>query len=243
MKSLKNPQKNLGLPQHNLKQDEPMRWNSSLYLIQSIVEQKMAIAAYGTDGSIPVLIASQLDIAAKVINILKPIEEITKNISAEATSISQVIPLVRALSKVLEEEVEDTGIHSMKSKMLSWLCLCSRFDDVEDQDFLVLATLLDPQYKDRFFSSRSSHQFCKSLLVGEYLHTIEPAAKRVASDVEEEECSISKLWGCLSEILQESDHRSRSAPTEGPTSGECVEASEPEVDQCYIARFQERKPF
>jgi len=94
----------------------------------------MAIAAYGTDGSIPVLTASQLDIAAKIINILKPIEEITKNISAEATSIPQVIPLVRTLAKVLEEEVEDNGICSMKSKMLS-----SWFDDVEDQDFLVLA--------------------------------------------------------------------------------------------------------
>jgi len=111
---------------------------------------------------------------------------------------------------VLEEEVEDTGIRSIKSKMLS--SLCSRFDDVEDQDFLLLATLLDQQYKDRFFSSRLSRRFGKSLLVGEYLHTeeeieiSEPAAKRVASDVEEEESS----WGCLSEILQESDHNSQS---------------------------------
>ena len=35
---LKEIQKNLGLPQHNLKQDEPTRWNSSLYMIQSVVE-------------------------------------------------------------------------------------------------------------------------------------------------------------------------------------------------------------
>ena len=72
-------------------------------MIQSVVEQKMAIAAYGADGSIPVLTASQLDIATKVINILTPIEEITRNISAETASISQVIPLVRALTKVLEK--------------------------------------------------------------------------------------------------------------------------------------------
>ena len=37
----KDIQKNLSLPLHNLKQDEPTRWNSSLYMIQSIVEQKM----------------------------------------------------------------------------------------------------------------------------------------------------------------------------------------------------------
>ena len=52
-------------------------------MIQSVVEQKMAIATYGTDGSIPILSASQLDITTKVINILTPIEEITRNISAE----------------------------------------------------------------------------------------------------------------------------------------------------------------
>jgi len=88
----------------------------------------MAFAAYGADGSIPVLTASLLDIAAKVINILSLYKEITRNISVEATSISQVIPL---LAKVVQEE---TCIHSMKSKILS--SLHSRFDNVEEQDFL-----------------------------------------------------------------------------------------------------------
>ena len=37
---------------------------------------------------------------------------------AEAASISQVIPLVRAFTKVFEKEVEDTGVHSMQNKML-----------------------------------------------------------------------------------------------------------------------------
>jgi len=159
---------------------------------------KKAIAAYGADGSIPVLTASQLDIATKVINILSPIEETTKNISAESASILQVIPLVKALMKVLEKEVEDTGVRSMKNKMLD--LLHSKFDDIKDKDFLVLAILLESRYKDKFFSSGSSRQFGKTLLVVKYLHTKEeieefkPAVKRVAS--EEEESSTGKLWGC-----------------------------------------------
>jgi len=47
-------------------------------MLESIMEQKMALAAYGSDGSITVLTSTQLDIATKVINILSPIEEITK---------------------------------------------------------------------------------------------------------------------------------------------------------------------
>ena len=45
-------QASLNLPQHRLKQDEPTRWNSSLYMLQSIIEQKMAIAAYGSENNI-----------------------------------------------------------------------------------------------------------------------------------------------------------------------------------------------
>ena len=42
-------QHNLNLPQHRLKQDEPTRWNSTLYMLQSIAEQKMALAAYSSE--------------------------------------------------------------------------------------------------------------------------------------------------------------------------------------------------
>ena len=37
---LRKIQQNLNLPQHQLKQDEPTRWNSTLYMLQSIAEQK-----------------------------------------------------------------------------------------------------------------------------------------------------------------------------------------------------------
>ena len=120
-------------------------------MVQSLVKQKIAIAAYGAHKSIPVLTASQFDIAAKIINILTPIEQITRNISTETALIWQAISNIRALAKVLEE-VEDTSIRAINNKLLC--SLRSKFDDAEDQEFLVLAMLLDPRYKDRFFSSK-----------------------------------------------------------------------------------------
>ena len=47
-------------------------------MLQSVVEQIMSMGAYGSDGFIPVLTATQLDIANKVINVLSPVEEVTK---------------------------------------------------------------------------------------------------------------------------------------------------------------------
>lgn len=42
---LKEIQQSLGIPQHHLKQDEPVRWNSTLHMLQSVLKQKMALVA------------------------------------------------------------------------------------------------------------------------------------------------------------------------------------------------------
>ena len=68
----------LKLPEHHLEQDEPTRWNLSLYMLQSVMEQKMALAAYGSDRSTTVLTSMQLDIATKVISILSPMKKSLK---------------------------------------------------------------------------------------------------------------------------------------------------------------------
>ena len=44
----------------------------------------------------------------------------------------------------------DCGIRTMKSEMLD--SLNRRYGDAESNETLVLATLLDPRFKDKFFS-------------------------------------------------------------------------------------------
>ena len=61
----------------------------------------MSLAAYESDGTIPVLMSAQLDIANKVINILSPVEKVTRSISEDKACISVIIPLVRGLRKTL----------------------------------------------------------------------------------------------------------------------------------------------
>ena len=198
-------QESLNLPRHRLKWDEPTRWNSSLYMLQSIIEQKMAIAAYGSENDM-VLSQTQLDLANKVIKVLEPIEEITKSVSEELACISVVIPLIRALTKTLGQDDEDHGMHRMKAEMLR--SIDRRFADVEEKEVLVLATIMDPRFKDKFFSSVVSRQNTKKMLLDECARVrendpcyslAEPPSKRPANDE-----TTSKLWGCLTEILSES---------------------------------------
>ena len=77
---LKEIQQNLGLPAHSLKQDEATRWNSSLEILKSVVEQNMALAAYATEGSIPVLTTFNLEIALLFCLLLKKLQRMCQKI-------------------------------------------------------------------------------------------------------------------------------------------------------------------
>ena len=143
-------QQSLGIPQHKLKQEVATRWNSTLYMYQSILEQKMALAAFSAEnGSIQQLSAHQLGLVKKCVDILSPIEEVTCSISAELASISIVIPYIRVLKRTLEMNEDDSGVRTMKGQILH--SLKSRFAGIEEREELALATMLDPRFKDKFF--------------------------------------------------------------------------------------------
>ena len=126
----------LDIPKHKLQQDEPTWWNLTLFMLSSIYEQKMALAAYATEhGGITMLNSHQLEIVQKLISLLQPIEELTKMISTNSACISAVIPLVRIL-EMLNKHDDDAGIRTMKSEILS--SLESRLNCIEQIEELCL---------------------------------------------------------------------------------------------------------
>ena len=213
---LQKIQASLGLPQHRLPQDVSTTWNSSLYMLQAIIEQKMAIAAYSSEYRIPQLTATQLEIAAKVIEVLEPFEEITKAVSSNASTISLVIPFVRMLHRTLKEQHNDKGIQSMKDEILK--SLQKRFSDITDNYSLVLATLLDPRFKDKFFSDTSERSFARGLLQ-EKCHELLLETKSDPDSCAEDTCPPSPkrpqslLWRSFSDILKETGSCSASSKT------------------------------
>lgn len=147
--------------QHRLKQDEPTRWNSTLYMLQTIKEQTMALAAHATEYAILQLTPNQLDLTSKIIAALHPIEKITKSVSTDASA-SLIIPFIRILRRTLEDHEDDCGIRTMKREMLS--SLNRRYIAVEANAPLVLATILDPRFEDKFFSGATERANARELL-------------------------------------------------------------------------------
>ncbi|KAJ8353116.1 hypothetical protein SKAU_G00206830 [Synaphobranchus kaupii] len=117
---LEDIQNELGMPIKRLQQDVSTRWNSTFYMIQSLVEQKRALGAYAADFDLPVtLTAHQWGILENMIALLAPFEQLTRDISCAEASAADVIPAVVALTRLLGRRSDsDSGVQTAKSTLL-----------------------------------------------------------------------------------------------------------------------------
>ncbi|XP_068094507.1 zinc finger BED domain-containing protein 6-like [Hyperolius riggenbachi] len=104
--SLKLLQRRHNLPQHRLISDCPTRWNSTLYMLQRLWEQRMAVRIYlsetaSSNLSLDYITGDQWEQIGQVCQVLQPFEQATKLVSMENCSISQVLPLIFMLDKML----------------------------------------------------------------------------------------------------------------------------------------------
>ena len=219
--NLKRIQDSLNIPQHKLKLDVATRWNSTLYMFESVLEQKMALAAYCTEtGCIQQLTPHQLELMRKCVDILSPIEEITHSISADLASISIVIPYIRILTRTLEKNENDSGIRTTKGELLK--SLKSRFAGIEEREELCLATLLDPRFKDKFFSGNIIRATVKEILVDKMsslVTTSENAAEELGPSQPKRTCPLKStvLLDVILEIITDSNSDTLSTTTEVET--------------------------
>ena len=86
--------------------------------------------------------SQELELGTKVVFVFSPIEEVTNSISADAASISVVLPFVHILSKAFSKHHDDHGDCTMKRKMNA--SLERRFSDAKENENLLIATILDP---------------------------------------------------------------------------------------------------
>ena len=114
----------------------------------------------------------QWELMDKLVALLEPFEEITRQISSEDATLADVIPVVTALQMTLERHDNDSGVQTMKSVLLS--DIKNRFTDMYDQLLFVVATVVDPRYKLKFFSDAQQHSVTQ-LLITEVRRIATPA--------------------------------------------------------------------
>ncbi|KAK7933306.1 hypothetical protein WMY93_004202 [Mugilogobius chulae] len=146
-----------------LQQDVSTRWNSTFYMLRSLLQQKRALAAYGVDHSLPTLNPMQWSLIENMLTILDPCEQLTRDICKATSTTADVIPAVQALKRLLHKTVAtDHGVKTSKTTLLE--SINTRFNHVDDEPLYFLATILDPRYKDRYFTSATKQQAKKLVL-------------------------------------------------------------------------------
>jgi len=81
---LRDIQQELGLKTMMLQQDVATRWNSTFYLMKSLLDQKRALGVYGADHELPAcLSAYQWGLVENMTTLLTPFEQLTREISSQ----------------------------------------------------------------------------------------------------------------------------------------------------------------
>ena len=208
-------QEQLGLPKHLLIQDVSTRWNSSFYMLQRLIEQKRAITVTSTECQPPSeLRTQQWTLAEKVVKTLVVFEEATREVSGNYASASVIIPIIITLKRALTMEEDDEGITRMKRGMLK--SLQDRYEDVEQNSLCALATVLDPRFKLRVFSSAGNAAHARMLLTTECEEVLSNSVSSRSSPNHQPQCKRQKsenttsstLWNIFNEMMDEPEESS-----------------------------------
>lgn len=149
-------QEKLNQPKLKMIQECVTRWNSTLYMLERVLKNKDSLCLYAsTNNKISQLTSEEWITVEKLITLLRPFEEITKELSAANISISSVIPLLATLQKVIDEF--DTSNECMENINLVFKEeMCHRFSHLENDILFATATFIDPRYKWKFFKHPST---------------------------------------------------------------------------------------
>ncbi|GFY39790.1 vesicular integral-membrane protein VIP36 [Trichonephila inaurata madagascariensis] len=134
------------------------RWNSVFYQLERFVELSEIIAPIllKYPKSPAMLTAQQLEVVKDIVNILRPLEVITKEISGEDYfTASKIIPIVSCLNETYNTMKTSTDIGA-KIRTLIVDGLKKSFGSVEQVHLLAAATILDPRFKKIHFADQEA---------------------------------------------------------------------------------------
>ncbi|EYB87034.1 hypothetical protein Y032_0269g820 [Ancylostoma ceylanicum] len=158
--SFKEYQTLCDVPNRMLVKGIEVRWNSMYYMISRFLEVKKPLELFLLDHhKYPMLDSCDWDMMKKIAEVLKPLAMAIESVQNRYFSpISVVIPLYRVLLKKLEE-----GGSLIHVKRAIRTGLISRMRDYEENEELVMATIVDPRYKDAYFTTNRRELLVKKM--------------------------------------------------------------------------------
>ena len=142
-------------------QDVSTRWNSTYLMLERALTLKRPLQIYTANHDVPILSSNEWSLCEKILRILQPFFEITKQVSSEKSTLGDVIPHVVALDRYLSKPGHDSGVQTTKTELRNALrqrllsCLPNKLNVREDKNY-VLTTVVDPRYKFKFLDNKET---------------------------------------------------------------------------------------
>jgi hypothetical protein len=129
------------------------RWNSKFYMLERFLRLRSVVSdILLNEPSAPNMISAyEINILKDVKYMLKPLEVLTKEVSADKyVTISKIIPMVHCLKSELDNQQTDSPeVINLKQSLSSEIH--KRFGKMEHVETLAISTLLDPRFKKLHF--------------------------------------------------------------------------------------------
>lgn len=209
------------MPQRNLLMDIDIRWNYTLFMLQSLVNSKEAVndALINLKSAPAVLTQEEWSIITDLTNFLTPLEEASREFEAEKhVTASLALPILHSLFSEFPETSSaafETPCQIFKHKMAT--ALRERFSQVLSDELYQVATLLDPRYKAMLLKDKGFDEASALLLKFVKAFGSEKggcSAVPAASSSQEPPSKKSRLWQKFDEKFPEQSRPKTDTPDE-----------------------------
>lgn len=135
-------------------QDVSTRWNSTYYMMERFLELRDVVnkIVIRHKTAPPMLSGLELSIVSSVLQVLRPLEATTKEVSGDKyCTISKIIPLVHLMISKIQPLVFEESIAKEVQKLVLKE-IKKRMGSIEQVTPLAIATILDPRFKKIHFT-------------------------------------------------------------------------------------------
>lgn len=204
LKILQEAQKNYNVLEHVLIQDVPTRWDSTYAMLDRLNEQRIAVQGAFLKLKCPYdLSTPQWILVEQVVKLLSYFNDITKALSKDLVTLADAIPLINSLFKMLNKESLEEGSLKIIVDNLKHH-LTRRFNDLEENENYILATILNPRYKARVFSHQRVIEKAKRLLISALeKDPIEPVPESEVEPPATKASTSDGIWDFCQELIDD----------------------------------------
>lgn len=144
------------LTQLKLIQSIDTRWNSTFEMLVRFISLSKEVGSIllSIPDSPEMLTASELQLANEIVEVLQPLEKVTRELCAERyVTASKIIPLINCLTNKIEKlrgSLKTQTALALVDRLKN--SISRRFEQIENNSIMAASTVLDPRFKKIHFN-------------------------------------------------------------------------------------------